>query len=147
MLHGESVSETPEMDTAQTRVLIADDNVDAAESLAILLRLLAGYDVQNAFDGLESIEVAERFMPHAVLLDIGMPRMNGYEVARELRTRDWGADLLLIAVTGWGQDEQRKLTAEAGFDHHFVKPVHPRDLKPVIDAHMQARNVGHPGDG
>ena len=122
-----------------TRVLIADDHQDSAESFSILLRIMGGFDVRNSSNGIETIEVAEEFRPHAMLLDIGMPGKNGYEVAREIRTREWGGDVLLIAVTGWGQEEQRRLTAEAGFDHHFVKPVHPRELIPVINAHRSAR--------
>lgn len=142
-------STTPELpgaDPEPTRVLIADDHQDSVESFSILLRVLGKYDVRSSLDGLETLDIAEEFRPHAMLLDIGMPRKNGYEVAREIRSRDWGADVLLIAVTGWGQDEQRKLTAEAGFDHHFLKPVHPRDLIPVIDEHRKARR-GKSADG
>lgn len=140
LLHGEGVSESNTSGTPATRVLIADDHPDAAESMAILLRI-NGYDVQNAFDGEEALRIAEQFRPHAILLDIGMPLKDGYEVAREIRSHSWGRDMLLIAVTGWGQEEQRQLTAEAGFNHHFVKPVHPRQLKPVIDEFVASRGT------
>lgn len=119
-------------------MLVADDHQDSAESFSILLRIMGGYDVRNAYDGIDTVELAEEFRPHAMLLDIGMPRKNGYEVAKDIRVRDWGSNVLLIAVTGWGQDEQRRLTAEAGFDHHFVKPVHPREVIPVINAHVES---------
>ena len=138
-VHGECMPEStpPRGIPETTRVLIADDHEDSADSFAILLRILGKYDVKNAFDGVDAVNIAEEFRPHAMLLDIGMPGKSGYDVAREIRARDWGADVLLVAVTGWGQDEQKRLTAEAGFDHHFVKPVHPRDLIPVIDAHVK----------
>jgi CheY-like chemotaxis protein len=129
-------SESPE---PAARVLVADDHHDSAESFGMLLRLLGKYDVRNSYDGVATVEAAEEFRPDAMLLDIGMPGMSGYDVARAIRSREWGADVLLIAVTGWGQEEQRRLTAEAGFDHHFVKPVHPKTVIPIIDAHVQAR--------
>jgi DNA-binding response OmpR family regulator len=142
-VHGEPVIADSPSDAATggARVLVADDHHDSAESFAMLLRILGKYDVRNSFDGVATIAAAEEFRPDAMLLDIGMPGMSGYEVAREIRAREWGADVLLIAVTGWGQEEQRKLTAEAGFDHHFVKPVHPRTLIPIIDAHVQERRA------
>jgi len=104
------------------RILVADDNQDAAESLTLQLQL-AGHDVRTVHDGLQAIEVAQTFKPHIVLLDLGMPKMDGYETARKLRLRSWGKSATLIALTGWGQQQDRRRTSEAGFDIHLVKPV------------------------
>jgi CheY-like chemotaxis protein len=92
--------------------LIVDDNEDGAESLALLLRL-AGHETQQAHDGVEAVEAAERFRPNAVLLDIGLPKMNGYEACRRIRTKPWGKDMVLVALTGWGQEEDRHLVARS----------------------------------
>jgi DNA-binding response OmpR family regulator len=102
--------------------LIVDDSEDGAESLAILLRL-EGYETHQAYDGVDAIEAAERLQPDAILLDIGLPGLNGYEVCRRIRQQPWGKDLTLIALTGWGQEEDRHRSREAGFDAHMVKPV------------------------
>ena len=104
------------------KVLVADDNEDAVESAAMVLSL-NGNDVTLASDGLEAVEAAGRYRPDVVLLDIGMPKLNGFEACRRLRSEPWGKDMLLVAVTGWGQEEDRRRTAEAGFDAHFTKPV------------------------
>ena len=111
----------------QRRLLVADDNVDAASSLAVLLSL-HGQEVRTAFGGLEALRVAEEWHPDAAVLDIGMQDMNGYELCRRLRAQSWGPKLLLIACTGWGQDTDRELAREAGFDHHMVKPVDPEAM-------------------
>jgi PAS domain S-box-containing protein len=108
--------------TVRRRVLIVDDNQDGAESLAILLQL-GGHETHTAHDGQQAIEAAERLHPDVVLLDIGLPRLNGYEVCRRIREQPWGKELLLVAVTGWGQQEDRRRSREAGFDTHIVKPV------------------------
>jgi PAS domain S-box-containing protein len=108
--------------SAACRILVADDNKDSAETLALLLRK-TGNDVRTAYDGLEAVNVAATFLPDVVMLDIGMPRLNGYDAARRLREQPWGKHMLLIAMTGWGQDEDKRRAAEAGFDHHFTKPV------------------------
>jgi CheY-like chemotaxis protein len=104
------------------RVLVADDNVDSAKSLTLLLSAM-GHGVQTAYDGLGAVELAEGFRPDVILLDIGMPNMNGYEAARQIRRRPWGGGAVLVALTGWGQEEDKRQAAEAGFDHHFTKPV------------------------
>jgi CheY-like chemotaxis protein len=104
------------------RFLIADDNQDSADSMAILLRM-SGHDVQVAYDGEEAVRIAELFAPQIALLDIGMPRLNGHEVAQALRGRPGGRDVILIAATGWGQEEDRRRSLETGFDAHLVKPV------------------------
>ncbi|HVX61072.1 MAG TPA: PAS domain S-box protein [Pirellulales bacterium] len=113
------------------RVLVVDDNPDAANTLALLLRF-AGQDVQTAYDGPSAIARAQEFMPELVLLDIGMPGMDGYEVAARLRNETGLGSVLLVALTGWGQDEDRRRSAEAGFDQHMVKPVEPQRLREVL---------------
>jgi len=104
------------------KVLVADDNEDAVETAAMVLSL-NGNDVQLASDGLEAVQAADRYRPDVVLLDLGMPKLNGFEACRRIRSEPWGKDMLVVAVTGWGQEEDRRRTAEAGFDAHFTKPV------------------------
>jgi signal transduction histidine kinase/CheY-like chemotaxis protein len=106
------------------RVLVVDDNRDSAEALALLLRL-SGHLVETAHDGVEGFEAAERFQPDVVLLDIGMPGLSGYEVCERIRARAWGQPILVIAQTGWGQEQDRARTLEAGFDAHLTKPIDP----------------------
>jgi len=113
--------------TTTRRILVVDDNRDAADSLAMLLRL-TGNEVHTAYDGVDGIEAAERCKPDVVLLDIGMPKLNGYDACRRIRNELWGKDMVLIALTGWGQEEDRRHTVESGFDAHMVKPVNPTDL-------------------
>lgn len=108
--------------SALRRILVVDDNVDAAESLKELLEML-GNEVRTAHDGEAGVAVAEQFRPHMMLMDIGMPKLNGYEAARRIRQHSWGQTMLLVALTGWGQEEERKKSADVGFDHHLVKPV------------------------
>jgi CheY-like chemotaxis protein len=114
-----------------------DDNEDAAISLALLLQMM-GQDVQIAYDGLEALAKAETFRPDIVLLDLGMPKLNGYETARRLRAEPWGEKAILVALTGWGQEEDRRRTREAGFDYHLVKPVDPTELEKLITGLNQA---------
>jgi len=109
------------------RVLVVDDNIDAATSLSYVLAL-AGYQVSIAHDGIRALEIADQLRPNVVLLDIGLPGISGYEVGRRLRAQPWGTGLLLIAVTGWGQDTDRAKTLEAGFDEHLIKPIDPETL-------------------
>jgi CheY-like chemotaxis protein len=113
------------------RILVADDNHDSAESLAILLRL-AGHEVETASDGEQALAAAERFRPHVAVLDLGMPRLSGHDVARALRQKDWASDLVLVAATGWSQPEEFERTREAGFDAHLVKPVESRALLKLL---------------
>ncbi|HEX4608032.1 MAG TPA: response regulator [Urbifossiella sp.] len=113
------------------RVLVADDNVDSAESLAMLLTLM-GNEVRTAADGVEAVEIAATFRPDVAVLDIGMPRMNGHEAARRIRAESWGQGIALIALTGWGQEEDRRRTAEAGFDLHLTKPMDPSTLESLL---------------
>jgi CheY-like chemotaxis protein len=119
-------------DPGQRRILVVDDNVDAAESLAMLLEL-DGHVTQIAASGEEALEAAPGFQPDTVFLDIGLPRMNGYEVARRLRADPrMSAGLRLIALTGWGSEDDRRKAQEAGFDRHLVKPVDPEGLAQVL---------------
>jgi CheY-like chemotaxis protein len=115
----------------QRRILVADDNADARESLATLLEL-NGHEVYQAEDGTDALERAERYRPDVALLDIGMPRANGYEVARHIRSQPWGRGMVLIALTGWGQESDRRLSQEAGFDNHLTKPVEPLVLDELL---------------
>lgn len=103
------------------RILVVDDNRDAADSLEMVLRAY-GHEVLVAYDGLEAVEATHSFRPDIVLLDIGLPKLNGFDVARRIRASR-GDQVLLIAVTGWGQEEDRRKSREAGFDHHLTKPV------------------------
>ena len=113
------------------RVLVADDNLDAAESLQMWLQM-SGHDVEIAQDGPAALAVAESFRPEVVLLDLGMPGMTGLEVARRIRAAEWGRGMILMALTGWGQEEDRQRTAEAGFDHHLTKPIDPERIDALI---------------
>ncbi len=113
------------------RVLVVDDNRDSADSLALMLRVM-GNDTQRAYDGQDGVDVAARFRPDVVLLDIGLPVLNGYDACRRIRGEPWGKGVVLIAMTGWGQDEDRRRSLEAGFDHHLVKPLDPRALMKML---------------
>jgi PAS domain S-box-containing protein len=115
------------------RLLVVDDNQDAALSLALLLRL-QGHDVQVAHDGPTALQLVAASRPDLVFLDIGMPGMDGYEVARRLRGTPSLEKVVLAALTGWGQQEDRRRTAEAGFDHHLVKPLEPKALENLLSA-------------
>ncbi len=117
--------------SAGLRIAVADDNADAADGLAQLLDLL-GHEVRVAYDGLQALALAEEFRPDVMLLDIGMPRLNGLDTARRLRAEPWGATLTLIALSGWGQAEDRERSIEAGFDHHLVKPLNLQLLEPLL---------------
>jgi CheY-like chemotaxis protein len=114
------------------RILVVDDNQDAAESLAEALSAL-GHETQVAFDGPEALRCVGDFAPSVALLDIGLPVMDGYELARRLREVDGLQDLLLVAITGYGQDSDRRRSADAGFAHHLVKPVEMERVMALID--------------
>ena len=113
------------------RVLVADDNRDAADMCAALLESW-GHHVQTAYSGRQALELAEISRPHAMLLDIGLPDLSGYVLAKRIRESSWGRRVLLVAVTGWGQDEDRRRAYEAGFDHHLAKPVAPEAIESVL---------------
>jgi DNA-binding response OmpR family regulator len=120
------------------RILVVDDNRDAAESLSMLLHA-RGHDVQVAYDGLEAVGAAIAFNPDVVLLDLGLPKLHGYEAARRIRDAK-GDQVLLIAVTGWGQDEDRRRSLAAGFDHHLTKPVDPEAISRLIEEASRRRD-------
>jgi CheY-like chemotaxis protein len=106
----------------------------------LLLEIL-GDEVRTAQDGAEAVEAAEAFRPHIVLMDLGMPKMDGYEAARRIRQEPWGREMLLVAVTGWGRDEDRRRTREVGFDHHLVKPVEPAVLEDLLAQLPESRSA------
>ena len=119
--------------TSRRRILVADDNRDGTDSLARLLTL-KGHEVSTAYDGAEAMEVADERRPDVALLDIVMPIVNGYEVCRRIREHSWGKRMLLIALTGGGQEEDRRHTEQAGFDHHLVKPADPDELQEILES-------------
>jgi CheY-like chemotaxis protein len=113
------------------KILVVDDNHDSALSLAMMLSIM-GHDTRTAHDGESAVATAEAFLPDVVLLDIGLPKLNGYEVAQRIRGSAWGASMFLIAVTGWGQDEDRQRSSEVGLNVHMVKPVEPAVLERLL---------------
>lgn len=113
------------------RILVVEDNKDTAMSLMTLLAM-KGYMVHTAYDGLKAVEVAETFAPDVVFLDIGLPGISGHEVARRIRASSGGKNVRMIALTAWGDEENRRLSAEVGCEHHLVKPVLLRDLIKVL---------------
>ena len=115
----------------QRRILVVDDNTDAAETLAIMLGFM-GHEVRMAHDGEAGVAAAAAFRPVLVLMDLGMPRLNGYQAARRIRAEPWGSAPLLVALTGWGADDDRQRTRDAGFDRHLVEPVDPAALAKMI---------------
>ena len=112
--------------------LVVDDNDDGAQTLATLLQVL-GYDAAVAQDGREAIELAERFSPHLVLLDLGLPLMDGHAVCRHMRAQPWSEGMAIVALTGWGQEQDRQRTRAAGFDDHLVKPAELEALTALFD--------------
>ena len=120
------------------RILVVDDNRDGAESLAMLLRM-NGHDTRLAYDGFEAVEAARQFRPQLILLDIGLPGLNGFDACRRIRSEDWGRDIMMVALTGWGQDQDRRKSREAGLDAHLVKPVDYQALIRLL-AELPARS-------
>ena len=115
---------------AQRRVMVVDDNPDSAETMAELVKIW-GYDVRTAHDGPGALDCARSFRPHVVLLDVGLPGMDGYELAQRLRAEGLAGNLM-VSVTGYGQPEDRRRAEEAGFDHHLTKPVDPDTLQRLV---------------
>jgi CheY-like chemotaxis protein len=115
-----------------TRILIVDDSTDQAESLGRLLTIL-GHSIRTTSTGEEGIEIIKQFRPHVALIDIGLPGINGYELARRIRETASVRDTVLVAQTGWGQEEDRRRSSEAGFDHHLVKPLEMADLTEILN--------------
>ena len=129
-------SSTESQQGPKWRVLVADDDHDSADSLSLLLTL-KGYEVWTAHDGLEAVQAAATHHPDVALLDIAMPKLNGYEVASQIREQPWGKSMLLVAITGWGQDDDKQRALGAGFDRHLTKPVALDDLKRLLTDHKQ----------
>jgi CheY-like chemotaxis protein len=119
-------------DTPALHVLVVDDNHDAADTLAEVLQIM-GCRTDTAYDGQEGLEKAGQLRPDAVVLDLGMPRLNGYEACERIRAEPWGRAMRLVAVSGWGQQDDRKRSMEAGFDAHLVKPVAPDTLMALLE--------------
>jgi two-component system CheB/CheR fusion protein len=130
---------------SSVRVLVVDDNRDAAESLAMVLSF-AGYGVSLAFNGPDALAVGARTRPRAAIIDIGMPGMSGYEVARRIRLEAWGRNALLIALTGWGQDDDKQAARAAGFDHHLTKPTDPETVEKVLESMLRDRDSAPHGE-
>jgi CheY-like chemotaxis protein len=123
------------------RILVVDDNHDSALSLAMMLSIM-GHETRTAHDGESAVATAESFLPDVVLLDIGLPKLNGYEVAQRIREQPWGTSMFLIAVTGWGQDEDRQRSSEVGLNVHMVKPVEPSALEQLLAGLPQGEDSG-----
>jgi CheY-like chemotaxis protein len=117
--------------TKKRKILVVDDNRDSAISLAMLLRL-AGHQTSTAFTGTSALQASEQDRPDVILLDIGLPDLNGFEVAQQIRERPWGREVTLVALTGWGQVEDRQKSKAAGFDHHMIKPVEHAALMKLL---------------
>jgi len=113
------------------KILVVDDNRDAAQTLSMAL-CFGGYEVHTAFSGAQALQIGAREHPQAVVLDVGMPEMDGYETARHLRRESWGRHAVVIAVTGWGQDEDKLDARLAGFDEHLTKPVDFSSLETML---------------
>ena len=137
-VHATDIDDAPAATKSLLRILIVDDNRDAADSLSEMLKLM-GNDTRTAYDGQQGVDLAGEYRPDVILLDIGLPRLNGYEACRLIREQPKGNGVVLIALTGWGQDEDRRRSHEAGFDHHMVKPVDPQALMSMI----AVLNVAH----
>ena len=132
----------PRQATSSRRVLVVDDNRDAAMTLAALLQQ-AGHNTEVAYDGRQAILMAATSTPEVVVLDLGMPGMNGYDVCRRLRAEPWAAGMRIIALTGWGQEADKRKSRAAGFDYHLVKPVTTEEL---LDA-FETVPAPHAGGG
>ena len=127
-------------DGGRLTVLIADDQALVRRGLRMILETEPDLDVVGeAEDGADAVSLVASTLPDIVLMDLGMPNLNGYEAARRMRQEPWGRELALVATTGWGQEEDRRRTAEAGFDRHLVKPIELASLREVLDAPRQAK--------
>jgi CheY-like chemotaxis protein len=117
---------------ARRRILVVDDNVDAAETLAMVLTMM-GNETVTAHDGLTALKLAATYGPDVIFLDIGMPELNGYEVSGRIRQQEWGKNIVLIALTGWGQEEDKRRSLEAGFNIHLTKPILPAEIAKLLE--------------
>ena len=134
--HSRLSKEVEPISTVCRRILVVDDNRDAADSIALLLEV-AGHDVRTAYDGPDALSLASVFKPEVVILDLGLPTMDGFEIARQIEGQEWGKDIALVALTGWGQQEDYRRTSDAGFDAHLVKPVAAEELLKIL-AHVSS---------
>jgi signal transduction histidine kinase/CheY-like chemotaxis protein len=134
-----SPSDIPVSSAARCKVLVVDDNRDSADALALVLEA-DGCEILVGYSGQEALDLAARSRPDAVVLDIGMPDLSGYEVARRIRQEEWGRDVLLVAMTGWGQTKDKDRAKEAGFDRHFTKPLDPGELQALLAAFIRERH-------
>jgi CheY-like chemotaxis protein/two-component sensor histidine kinase len=141
-LRGSSGEEEPPVPKESLRILIVDDNRDGADSLAMMLKVM-GNDTRTAYDGEEAVTASREFQPEVVLLDLGLPKLNGYEACRRIRKLPGGDKLVIIAQTGWGQDEDRKLTRQAGFNAHLVKPVDYDSLMNLLVGLSDRKEYNH----
>ena len=130
--------------TGRHRILVVDDNVDAAQTLAMMLEM-AGHDVRTAHDGLAGIEAASEFRPDLILLDIGMPKVNGYDACQRIRQQPWAKEVLIVALTGWGQEEDKRRSQAAGFTQHLVKPVELAALEKLLAEWEQRQRASNSG--
>ena len=126
-----SERELPMAKPTRHRILVVDDNVDAAKTMSMMLKIM-GNEIRTAHDGQQGIETAEEFRPDMILLDIGMPKLNGYDTCRRIREQPWGGSIFIVALTGWGQEDDKRRSREAGFDYHLVKPVEPAALESLL---------------
>src|SRR5262249_14637266 len=128
------------------RILIADDNKDVASSLEVMLKIM-GHEVRTANYGTEAVEIAREFHPDLILLDIGMPGLNGYDACTRIREQRWSRmhKMIIVALTGWGQEETRQKSEMAGFDHYFVKPIDPSALKGLLKKLQSPKALGQAG--
>ena len=138
----DTASPTPEApaETGKLRILLADDNVDFATSLATLLEA-CGHEVGVTHDGMAALEKAPAFKPELCFLDIGLPRLHGYDLARRLRELPETRDALLVAISGWGQPEDKRRSREAGFHHHLAKPVDFEQIEALLEAFSAERRL------
>jgi CheY-like chemotaxis protein len=123
--------------TTKHRILVVDDNRDSGDSLSMLLRV-KGHDVRTARDGREAIEMTSHFLPSVILMDIGLPNLNGYDATRHIRTLPSGKDVMIIALTGWGRPEDVQQSTEAGCTAHLLKPVDFVELERLLAAYSTA---------
>jgi len=130
-LVGQSPSDNDDISCSKLRVLVVDDNKDAAATISMVLKIL-GNTVRQAHDGEEAVLAAAEFRPQVILLDIGLPKLNGYEACRKIREQPGGKTIVIIAVTGWGQEDDRRKSSEAGFDQHLIKPVNPQAVMKIL---------------
>jgi len=128
---GHHVAQNSRSGHAGMKILIADDNKDAADSIGMLLRM-NGHDVRVVYNGLDAVATANSMQPDAIVLDIGMPKLNGFDVARQIRRQAWAGRAVLVALSGWGQPDDRLRSQQAGFDQHLIKPVEPDALESIL---------------